>query len=78
VMTSSSPQEQTLNDIRKFLDTLEAPAFNSVQARKRFVKRATKFFVRNDQMFKRLSGRPPVLVVFDSTKRAAILERAHE
>ncbi|KAG2737221.1 hypothetical protein P692DRAFT_20762294, partial [Suillus brevipes Sb2] len=40
-------QDSTLHNIFKFLTTLQAPSFNSVTARQRFVKKTAQFFVRN-------------------------------
>lgn len=76
--SGTSHQENTLQDIFHFLTTLQAPSFNSVQARKRFVKKTAQFFVRNNQMYKRMQGRPPLLVVLNPEKRLAILKQAHE
>ena len=78
VLMSGSDQEQILLDIFEFLTTLKAPHFQKANQRKKFVNRATKFFVRNGHMFKRLPARPPLLVVFNSTKRLSILTSAHE
>ncbi|KAG2054453.1 hypothetical protein BDR06DRAFT_852230, partial [Suillus hirtellus] len=50
-----------------FLTTLQAPSFNSVQARKRFVKKTVQFF-----------GRPPLMVVLNPEKQLAILKQAHK
>ena len=78
VLLSGGTQEQTLLDIFQFLSTLKAPMFKKTSQRKKFVSRATQFFIKNGQMFKRLTARPPLLVVFDHPKRLSILVSAHE
>ncbi|KAG2045891.1 hypothetical protein BDR06DRAFT_900070, partial [Suillus hirtellus] len=78
VFMGTGLQEQNLKDIFKFLTTLEAPSFSSISAKKRFLKKAVKFFVQNGKMYKRMQARPPLLVVFDPEKRATILNQAHE
>jgi transposase InsO family protein len=78
VLGSTTSQEKNLRDIFKFLSTFEAPYFERTAQRRKFVNRATQYFVRGDQMFKRIVGRPPLLVVFDANKRVAILHNAHE
>jgi hypothetical protein len=45
--------DESLKDIYRFLTTLEAPASNSIQEQKRFIKRATQFYVQNNKMWKR-------------------------
>jgi hypothetical protein len=78
IPASTTSQENTLRDIYKFLTTFKAPHFEWTAQRRKFVNRATQFFVCGDQMFKRLVGRPPLLVVFDAEKRISILHKAHE
>ena len=48
----NSHLDKSLQSIFKFLTTLEAPEFETVQDRKRFVKKATQFFVRNGYMYR--------------------------
>ncbi|KAG2120935.1 uncharacterized protein F5147DRAFT_540473, partial [Suillus discolor] len=50
-----------------FLTTLQAPSFDSVTARKIFIKKTVQFF-----------GRPPLLVVLNPKLRSIILNKAHE
>jgi transposase InsO family protein len=70
--------DDDLNKIYRFLTTLEAPHPESIQDQKRFIKRATQYFVKDDKMWKRRAGRAPLLVVFDHERRIAILTQAHE
>ena len=78
LISTESTKDQTLRDIRHFLQTLETPEFPSIQARKRFIKRTLQFFLRADQMFKRRGSRPPAKVIFDADRRLEILTQAHE
>jgi hypothetical protein len=42
---STNCQETSLQDIFHFLTILQAPSFNSVRERKRFIKKTNQFFV---------------------------------
>jgi len=70
--------DENLRDIYKFLTTLEAPPSTSIQEQKRFIKKATQFYVQNGQMWKRRSNRPPLLVIMSHHKRISIMYQAHE
>ena len=70
--------DNNLKDIYRFLTTLEAPAFNSVQEQKRFIQKATQYFVKETRMWKRRRNRTPLLVILDQEKRLEILTQAHE
>jgi hypothetical protein len=75
-----SKQDLLLFDIQEFLVTLKIPIQDpeSLQARKRFMKKATQFFLKEDRMFKRNGTHTPLLVVISPQKRVAILTQAHE
>ena len=68
----------TLKDIFRFLDTLEAPHSDSIQEQKRFIKKATQYFIKGGKMWKRRKGRAPLLVILDHARRLEILTQAHE
>ena len=70
--------DESLKDIYRFLTTLEAPASSSIQEQKCFIKRATQFYVQDDQMWKRRAENTPLLVIMDHNKRILILHQAHE
>ena len=70
--------DNNLRNIFKFLTTLEAPSFTSLQDQKRFIQKATQFFVKDDKMWKRRRDKTPLLVIMDHTRRIAILTQAHE
>ena len=73
-----SPQETQLLQIEHFLKTLERPPFSSSNAERRFIKRATEFFINNNRMFKRNGNLRPQLVISDTSRRHSILLQAHE
>jgi hypothetical protein len=77
-LATRSAQERNLTDIQKFLRTLEAPPAASPQKKRRFLRKATEFFIKNGQMYKRNGSRPPLLVIFDPTRRLSILTQAHD
>ena len=68
----------TLKDIFRFLNTLEAPHSDSIQEQKRFIKKATQYFIKGGKMWKRRKGRAPLLVILDHARRLEILTQAHE
>ena len=70
--------EQLLLQVQHFLRTLEIPQFPSNQLRKRFSKKASEFFMKAGQMYRRNSDKPPLAVIFDARKRVTILTQAHE
>ena len=70
--------DENLKDIYKFLTTLEAPHSDSIQDQKRFVNKATQFFVKDGKMWKRRGKGSPLLVIMDHARRVAILTHAHE
>ena len=74
----NSRLDKSLQSIFKFLTTLEAPEFETVQDRKRFVKKATQFFVRNGYMYRRQRNGAPLRVIMEEKRRLAILVEAHE
>jgi hypothetical protein len=70
--------DEGLKEIYRFLTTLEAPASSSVQDQKRFIQKATQYFVKDGKMWKKRKDRTPLLVIFDHSRRLAILTEAHE
>lgn len=70
-------QDDKLRRIWRFLITLEVPSDLSQQARKRFIKRALEFFLKDSLMYKRNQGHP-LRVVLETEKRMEILNLAHE
>ena len=78
VMPVTSQQDANLKKIHHFLTTMEAPPSKTVQEQKRFIKKALQFYVMNQKLWKRNRHGPPLLVVFEHTKRVALMTAAHE
>ena len=70
--------DEDLRKVYKFLTTLEAPRFNSVQEQKRFIQKATQYFVKDGKLWKRRKEKTPLLVVMDHNHRITIMTQAHE
>src|SRR6266478_694262 len=73
-----STQETLITEIRNFLESLETPVFNTVQKKRRFLAKATEFFIKEKRLFKRNGDRPPLLVIFTPEQKLSILKQAHE
>jgi len=81
VLPITSRLDQQLHQVIHFLKTLQLPeGLVNAQARKRFIQKASRFFLEDgsDRLFKRNGHQPPLLVVMEAKKRAAILTQAHE
>jgi RNase H-like domain found in reverse transcriptase/Integrase zinc binding domain len=70
--------DKNLEDIFRFLSTLEAPTFDSVQEQRRFIQKETQYFVKGHKMWKRRKDRSPLLVILDHERRMEILTQTHE
>ena len=70
--------EQLLLQVQHFLKTLELPPCPSIQVRKRFLKKASEFFMKAGQLYKRNAHKTPLLVILDPKKRISILTQSHE
>ncbi|KAI0086603.1 hypothetical protein BDY19DRAFT_894727, partial [Irpex rosettiformis] len=73
-----SKEDKVLNDIYQFLMTLEVLAGMDVPQRKQFIKRATKFFVRHEQLYKRNGMNSPLCAITNLPTRYELLDQAHE
>jgi hypothetical protein len=73
-----STQENFLVEIKHFLETLETPVFNSIQKKRRFLTKATEFFIKDGRLFKRNGDRTPLLVIENPERKLSILKQAHE
>jgi transposase InsO family protein len=78
IYTAAPKDEQYLTNIYHFLTTLEAPDNSSPQDQKRFIKRATQFYVKSGIMWRRSKKGNPLLVILDKEQRVRILTKAHE
>jgi transposase InsO family protein len=78
VLASTIKEEKKLLDIYHFLTTLEAPNYSSPQDQRRFIKRATQFYVKSKQMWKRQKKGNPLKIILDKKHQRKILIQAHE
>ena len=65
VATSSANWENELEQIWRFLTTLEAPVSTNTQEQNRFLEKTKQYFVWNNQLWKRRNQGVPLLVVRD-------------
>ncbi len=78
-MDRLSSQDQILIKIKSFHETKRIPTFDSKNAERRFLKKASQYYLTSDQrMFHRNGTKAPSLVILDSEARERILEEAHE
>lgn len=77
-ITADSKQDKILFQYRHFLETLETPSFSSNQDKRRFIKKATRFLVKDGKMYRRNGTKPPLLVVTEAEARRRVLSTAHE
>ena len=78
VLSTTVREDQNLRNIYHFLTTLEAPNYSSPQEQKRFIRRATQFFVKLDKFWKCQRKGNPLRVILDKNQRNKILIDAHE
>lgn len=72
------PQDIGLQDIFKFLKSGTPPEELSLKQRRRFIKKALQYFIKDGRMWKRAGLETPLRVILEPTRRVAILLRAHE
>ncbi|EPS93376.1 hypothetical protein FOMPIDRAFT_1136300, partial [Fomitopsis schrenkii] len=77
-ISANGQKDHELHHIKRFLGTLKTPTFSSNQAKRRFIQKASKYFVKNSRMYKRNGELPPRGVIFEAKKRLEILTQAHE
>ena len=73
-----STQEDMITHIYHFLQTLKTPHFETTQKKRRFLTKATEFFIKEGRLFKRNGDRPPLLVIRTPEQKLSILKQAHE
>lgn len=71
-------QNDMIQAIYKFHTKAKTPAFNSIQAQKRFLNKCGEFFLKNLQLYKKNGTRPPLLVITEPEHKQSILLHAHE
>jgi transposase InsO family protein len=74
----STKEDQRLFDIFRFLTTLEAPQSSTPQEQRRFINRATQFYVRTGVMWKRKKKGNPLRVIMSKERREEVMNEAHE
>jgi len=77
-LSPTSTQDKFLFQIFHFLHDLKVPDFPSTQARLRFLKRTSQYYLKDGEMFRRRIGQTPLLVILDPKKRQQLLTQAHE
>lgn len=70
--------DKTLVQTYDLLTTFRVPSEYDGQRRRRFIQRATKFFVQQGVMFKRRPWGTPVKCIFGASARTKLLHAAHE
>jgi len=78
ILSTIVAEDRKLMDIYHFLTTLEAPNYPTPQDQKRFIRRATQFYVKSGKMWKRQRKGNPLNVILDINRRNEILTQAHE
>ena len=73
-----SREDKVLIEIHRFLATLEIPEDLDPQQRRRFIKRATKFFIQHEQLYKRNGANSPLRAIINLPTRYELLVQAHE
>lgn len=78
LVTTSTTQDVTLQNIFHFLDTLELPEFPSAPARFKFLRKCQQYFVKEGRLYRRYPHRMPVRVILNQDERLRILKEAHD
>jgi len=76
ILSTIVAEDRKLMDIYHFLTTLEAPNYPTPQDQKRFIRRATQFYVKSGKMWKRQRKGNPLNVILDINRRNEILTQA--
>jgi len=77
-LTARATQENMIQNIYRFLSTLQAPVIDNVQTKRRFLAKAMEFFIKDQRLYKRNGHRPPLLVIVEPGQKNSILLHAHE
>ena len=78
LMTIRKESEEELDKILQFLVTLKLPREMGRRESRKFSQKASQFFVKGLNMFKKRSGLPPQKVIFPAHRRQEILVELHE
>lgn len=78
-MPVSAHLEQNLRNIYNFWKHSQYPSdVRTVQDDRRFLQKASRYFLQSDIMFRRNGSNPPLKVIFSTDERIRILMQAHE
>ena len=77
-ISANTQSDKALHQYKKFLETAELPTLPTQQMRRRFIKQASRYFIRNEKMYRRNGTKPPRLVILKAARRLEILMEAHE
>ena len=68
-LSVNQERDTLLQSIKHFLLTLETPEFDNLQAKRKFLKKAVQFFVKNGNLYKRNKKGMPLQVILDTNRR---------
>ena len=77
-LVDNTKADQSLHDIKAFLENDIVPHFASDTAKKRFSQKVQQFFVKNGNLYKRRKDHAPLRVILTAAGRLEILTQAHE
>lgn len=76
--SGKSKEDNLLEDIFKFLTTLQAPYNPDPQSQQRFIRKAQQYFVDDERYMWTARNGKPLKVIMDRSRRMRILKQAHE
>ena len=77
-LSSEHPRDTVLHAIHRFLHSGLLPAGIDLQLKRRFLAKASRFFMKDGQMFRTNGFKPPLKVILSNSSRFSILKGAHE
>jgi len=77
-LTACATQENMIQNIYRFLSTLQASVIDNVQTKWCFLAKAMEFFIKDQCLYKRNRHWPPLLVIVEPGQKNSILLHAHE
>ena len=77
-LSANTEADRVLHQIQKFLISLKVPNLPSIQARRRFIQRASRYFIKGGHLYRCNGTRPPRCVILQAAKRLELLTQGHE
>jgi transposase InsO family protein len=77
-LVDGTKADQTLCNVKAFLEDEVVPQFANDQAKKRFLVKTQEFFVQNGHLYKKRRQHSPLRVILTAEERLRILTQAHE